>query len=51
MAKLDAYASSYDVGSSTSMKKIPGEYLAGGCVSLSDLHGMTALVTLGIGVG
>ena len=33
------------------MKKIPGEYLSGGCDSLSDLRGMTGLVTPGVGVG
>ena len=37
----DADASLYDVGSPTFMKKTPGEYLCGGCDSLSDLRGMT----------
>ena len=35
----------------TSVKKIPGEYLSGGCDSLSDLRGMTRLVALGVSVG
>ena len=43
------YASSYDVGSPTSVKKIPGEYLSGGCDNLSDLRGMTGLVAPGVG--
>ena len=52
MAKsVDADASSYDVGSSTSVKKILGEYLSRGCDSRSDLRGMTGLVALGVGVG
>ena len=33
------------------MKKIPGEYLSGGCDSLSDLRGMTGLVAPGVDVG
>ena len=33
------------------MKKIPGEYLSGGCNSLSDLQGITRLVTPGVEVG
>ena len=33
------------------MKKIPGEYLSGGCDSLSDLRGMTGLVAVGVDVG
>ena len=32
------------------MKKIPGEYLSGGCDSLLDLRGMAGLVTPGVGV-
>ena len=32
------------------MKNIPGEYLSGGCDSLSDLRGITGLVALGVGV-
>ena len=47
----DADASSYDVGSPASVKKIPGEYLSGGCDSHSYLRGMTGLVALGVGVG
>ena len=47
----DADASSYDVGSPESVKKIPGEYLFGGCDNLSDLRGMTGLVTSGLYVG
>ena len=39
-----ADASSYDVGSSASVKNIPGEYLSGGCNNLSDHLGMTGLV-------
>ena len=35
----------------TLVKKIPGEYLSGGCFSLSNLRGMTGLVTPGVGVG
>ena len=35
----------------TSVKKIPGEYLSGGCDSLSDLRGMTRLVAPGFDVG
>ena len=35
----------------TLVKNIPGEYLSGGCDSLSDLRGMTGLVAPGIGVG
>ena len=38
---VDAF--SYDVGSLTSMKKILGEYLSGGCDNLLDLRGMTGL--------
>ena len=34
-----------------SVKKIPGEYLSGGCDSLSDLRGMTELVAPGVDVG
>ena len=33
------------------MKKIPGEYLSGGCDSLSDLRGITGLVAPGVDVG
>ena len=44
----DADASSYDVGSPASIKKIPGEHLSGGCESLSDLRGITTLVTSGV---
>ena len=33
------------------MKKIPGEYLSGGCDSHSDLRGMIGLVAQGVGVG
>ena len=33
------------------MKKILGEYLSGGCDSLSDLRGMTGLVPPGVDVG
>ena len=47
----DADASSYDVGSPTSVKKIPREYLSRGCDSHSDLRGMTGLVAPGVGVG
>ena len=46
-----ADASSYDVGSPASVKKIPGEYLSGGCDSLSDLRGMTGMVAPGVDVG
>ena len=46
-----ADASPYDVGSPTLVKNIPGEYLSGGCDSLSDLRGMTGLVALGVNVG
>ena len=46
-----ADASSYDVGSPASVKNIPGEYLSGGCDSLSDLRGMTGLVAPGVDVG
>ena len=46
-----ANASSYDVGSPASVKNIPGEYLSGGCDSLSDLRGMTGLVAPGVDVG
>ena len=46
-----ADASSYDVGSPASVKNIPGEYLSGGNDSLSDLRGMTGLVTPGVDVG
>ena len=35
----------------TSVKKIPGEYLSGGCDSCSELRGMTGLVAPGGGVG
>ena len=35
----------------TSVKNIPGEYLFGGCDSLSDLRGMTRLVAPGVDVG
>ena len=44
-------ASSYDVGSPVSLKKIPGEYLFGGCDSLLNLRGMTGLVATRVGVG
>ena len=47
----DVDASSYDVGSLTSVKKIPREYLSRGCDSLSDLRGMTGLVAPSVGVG
>ena len=47
----DADASSYDVDSPTSVKKIPSEYLSGGCDSLLDLRGMTGLVASGVDVG
>ena len=47
----DADASSYDVSSPASVKKIPGEYLSRGCDSLSDVRGMTGLVTPGVYVG
>ena len=40
-----------DVGSPASVKNILGEYLSGGCDSLSDLRGMTGLVTPGVDVG
>ena len=40
-----------DASSKTSVKKIPGEYLSGGCDSLSDLRGMTGLVASGVDVG
>ena len=33
------------------MKKIPGEYLSGGCDSLRDLRGMIGLVAPGVDVG
>ena len=33
------------------MKKIPREYLSGGCDSFSDLRGMTGLVSPGVDVG
>ena len=46
-----ADTSSYDVGSPTSVKKIPGEYLSGGCDSFSDLRGITGLVMPGVVVG
>ena len=46
----DADASSYDVGSPVSIKKIQGEYLSGGCDSLSDLRGMIGLVASGVEV-
>ena len=42
----DADASSYDVGSPASVKKIPGEYLFGGCDNHLDLRGMTRLVVV-----
>ena len=35
----------------TSVKKIPGMYLLGGCDSLSDLRGITGLVAPGVDVG
>ena len=34
-----------------SVKKMPGEYLFGGCDSLSDLRGMTGLVAPVVNVG
>ena len=40
----NADASSYDVSSLMFVKKIPREYLFGGCDSLSDLRGVTELV-------
>ena len=52
MAELaDVDASSYDVGSPTSVKKILGEYFPRGCDSLSDLRGMIGLVVPGVDVG
>ena len=33
-----------------SVKKIPGDYLSGGCDSLSNLRGIVGLVTTGVGV-
>ena len=48
---VDADASSYDVGSPVSVKKISGEYLSGGCDNLLDLRGITGLVAPGVGVG
>ena len=47
----DADAFSYDVGSPTSVKKILGEYLSGGCDNLSNLRAMSGLVALSVGVG
>ena len=47
----DADAFSYGVGSQTSVKKILGEYLSGGCDSLLDLRGMIGLVAPGVDVG
>ena len=47
----DTDASSYDVGSLTLVKKIPGEYLSGGCDSVSDLQCIAGLVAPGVGVG
>ena len=47
---VNADASSYDVGSSASMKKILGKYLFGGCVSLSDRLGRIGLVASGVWV-
>ena len=41
----------YHDSSLASVKKIPGEYLSGGCDSLSDLRGMTGLVAPGVNVG
>ena len=38
-------------GSPASVKKIPGEYLSGGCDNLSDQRGMTGLVASGVEVG
>ena len=46
---MNSDASSYDVGSPASIKKIPGEYPSGGCDSLSDLVALG--VALGVGVG
>ena len=46
-----ADASSYDVGSSASIKKILGEYPSRGCDSVSALLGMTRLVRSCIRVG
>ena len=46
----DADASSYEVSSPTSVKKISGEYLSRGCNSHSDLRDMTGLVAPGVGV-
>ena len=48
---VDVDPSSYDVGSPTSVKKNPGEYLPGGCDNLSDLRGIAGLVAPGVGVG
>ena len=39
-----------DVGSPASVRNILGEYLSGGCDSLSDLRGMTGLVAPGVDV-
>ena len=47
---VDADASSYDVGSPTSVKKILGEYLSRGCDNLSDLQGIFGLVASGVSV-
>ena len=47
---VNADASSYDVGSSASMKKILGKYLFGGCVNLSNRLGRTGLVASGVWV-
>ena len=46
----NADSSSYDVGSLTSVKKVPGEYLSAHRDSLSDLLGKTELVALGVWV-
>ena len=52
VAKLaDVDASSYDVGSPASVKKIPRVYLSGCCHSRSSLRGMIVLVAPGVGVG
>ena len=45
-----ADASSYDVGSSVSVKKIPGEYLSSGCDSCFDLRGMIGVIAPGVNV-
>ena len=46
-----AIVGSYDVGSPVSVKKIPLEYLFGGCDTLSNLVGMIGLFVSGVNVG